>query len=131
MEGKMGRKFSLMVLFVVIATIMCSCATSPYGYDRIATTSFGLGALGTAIGYAVTGDPRYAAIGGASGLVGGYLLGQAIENAAPVYVEPPPTPGYYSPSAVVVPPPPVYYRPRVIVVPPPHYHYGPGVFYGY
>lgn len=98
----------ILFLLVVLPVFISGCATAPGGYERVATTSFGLGALGTAMGYAISGDPMGAALGGLSGLTAGYLAGTAIENSRPYYAEgpppPPPPSRYYDPA----PPPPSY-----------------------
>jgi hypothetical protein len=95
----MKRYVAFGFLLVLLGAFMTGCATTPYGYDRVATTSFGLGALGTAMGYAITGDPMGAALGGLSGLAGGFLLGTAAENCCPPVAEaappPPPPRSYY------------------------------------
>ena len=85
------------LLIVWTAALTSGCATTPSGYDRVATTSLGMGALGTALGYAATGDPKWAAVGGLSGLAGGYVLGEAMERDSAAAVGPPP-PAYYDPG---------------------------------
>lgn len=94
--------------------------------------SFGLGALGSAIGFAATGDPRAAAVGGVAGFVAGSLLTPPYSYGAPI---PPPVRYYPAPEYYYTPPPPpvnryhrtvprppvVYYTP----VPPPGYYYAP------
>jgi hypothetical protein len=95
------------MLLVLLAASLSGCASpySPYTYDRVATTSFGLGAFGTAMGYAITGDAMGAALGGLSGMAGGAIIGSAIEanEAARAAGAPPPSPP---------PPPRAYERPR-------------------
>ena len=85
--------------FVMAGAFVSGCATAPYnghygqyGFDRVATTSLGLGAFGTALGYAATGDATWAAVGGLSGLAGGFILGQSMEDCRPTSVVPPPVP---------------------------------------
>lgn len=77
--------------------------------------SFGLGALGSAVGFAATGDPRAAAIGGAAGFVAGSLLTPPYYYGAPA---PPPVRYYPAPR-----PPVVYYAP--VPAPAPNYYYAP------
>jgi hypothetical protein len=110
-EGYEMKKWPVLsgFLLLLVVALVTGCATAPGSYDRVATTSFGLGALGTAMGYAISGDPMGAALGGLSGLSAGYLVGTAIENSRPYYIEeppppPPPASGYYTP-----PPPPAPY----------------------
>lgn len=94
-------------LLILLPVFLSACATAPGSYERVATTSFGLGALGTAMGYAISGSPMGAALGGLSGLSAGYLVGTAIENSRPYYAEeaaPPPS-RYYTPA-----PPPSNYN---------------------
>lgn len=104
------RSLQYFFLLVLLPVFVSACATAPGSYERVATTSFGLGALGTAMGYAISGSPMGAALGGLSGLSAGYLVGTAIENSRPPYAEeypPPPPPAssrYYTP-----PPPPSNY----------------------
>jgi hypothetical protein len=89
-----GKKWMLagpLLVLVVLSTV--GCATSPYYYDRVASSSLGMGALGTAIGFAATGDPRWAAVGGLSGLAAGALAGAAAEESrARAYADAPPPP---------------------------------------
>ena len=103
MKSKHPKYFFILILLPVLVS---ACATAPGSYERVAATSFGLGALGTAMGYAISGDPMGAALGGLSGLTAGYLAGTAIENSRPYYAEeaaPPPPP---PPSQYYTPPPP-------------------------
>ncbi|GLI35155.1 hypothetical protein [Desulforhabdus amnigena] len=93
-----SKRLATGFLLLAVIAFMSGCAStySPYAYDRVATTSFGLGALGTAMGYAITGNPMGAALGGLSGLAGGAILGSAIEaNEACAEGAPPPPPRAY------------------------------------
>jgi hypothetical protein len=87
---------SWLVLLVFAAGLPAGCATHPRGYpcgqDRVAAAAYGLGAFGSALGYAATGDARWAAVGGLSGLTAGFILGAMAEAATPVVIEEPPPP---------------------------------------
>jgi hypothetical protein len=90
----------LPVLIAAGAMLLGGCATYPngrypYAYDPTASTALGMGALGTALGFAATGDPMWAAVGGMSGLATGAVIGESIarsQGAAP------PPPAYGPPS---------------------------------
>jgi hypothetical protein len=90
------RKWVLAGPFLILAAMLSvGCATtSPYSYNpnTVAATSFGMGALGTALGFAATGNPMWAAVGGLSGLAAGAMTGAAIEESRAHYAEPPPPP---------------------------------------
>jgi hypothetical protein len=62
---EMKRKyFALAITVLLFAALLGGCATYPCGYyDRVAATSLGVGAFGTALGYAATGN----AMGGRAG----------------------------------------------------------------
>lgn len=93
-------------LLVLVAMLSVGCATtSPYSYNpnTVAATSFGMGALGTALGFAATGNPMWAAVGGLSGLAAGAMTGAAIEESRAHYAPPPPA-GEYTSSADAVRP---------------------------
>ena len=90
------RKWVLAGPFLILAAMLSvGCATtSPYSYNpnTVAATSFGMGALGTALGFAATGNPMWAAVGGLSGLAAGAMTGAAIEESRAHYAPPPPPP---------------------------------------
>ena len=96
------RKWVLAGPFLILAAMLSvGCATtSPYSYNpnTVAATSFGMGALGTALGFAATGNPMWAAVGGLSGLAAGAMTGAAIEESRAHYAPPPPSREYSSSS---------------------------------
>lgn len=99
---------------VVLALVFVSAGNArAFGFGP---ASFGLGALGSAIGFAASGDPRAAAIGGAAGFVAGSLLTPPYYYRAPA----PMPPARYYPAP---PPPVVYYAP--VPAPAPNYYYAP------
>jgi hypothetical protein len=88
------RRWVLAGPFLILAAMLSvGCATtSPYYYNpnTVAATSFGMGALGTALGFAATGNPMWAAVGGLSGLAAGAMTGAAIEESRAQNAPPPP-----------------------------------------
>jgi hypothetical protein len=105
------RKWALAGPLLILAALLATgCATtSPYyNPNTVAATSFGMGALGTALGYAATGNPMWAAVGGLSGLAAGAMTGAAIEESRARYYEPPPPP----PPSTEGPSSSGYYRPQ-------------------
>jgi hypothetical protein len=97
-----------LVMIAVAVMLTAGCATYQngyYRYDPVASSALGLGALGTALGFAATGDPMWAAVGGISGLATGAVIGDSIARSQaagpppPAYGPAPPPPsasqGYY------------------------------------
>lgn len=96
---------SIAAAIVLVPILVVGTAiSSAQAFDPLA-----LGALGTAMGFAVGGSARDAAIGGAAGVAAGMLLN------APRYYGPGYAYGYYDP------PPPRYRAPCVWI--PGHYSY--------
>jgi hypothetical protein len=96
-ENTMRRDNKAILWSLVIALAVSAFSAAPAAADRVVATSFGMGALGAALGFAATGDPRWAAVGGMSGLAAGALIGQAAENSYAAEVAPPPPAAYYEP----------------------------------
>lgn len=97
-------KIKPIAISLCLAASIIMAAGSAYAWRP--GPALGLGALGTAIGFAATGDARAAAIGGAAGLVTGMAVGAAYAR-----------PAYYGSYRAPPPPPRVYYqRPARVVV---------------
>jgi hypothetical protein len=83
---------------LVIVLAVSAFAATPAAADQVAATSLGMGALGAALGFAATGDARWAAVGGVSGLAAGALIGQAADASYAGAAEPPPPAVYSGPA---------------------------------
>jgi len=111
-----GKKLVIAVSLLTIVALSAGSAGA-FGFGP---ASFGLGALGSALGFAIDGTARAAAIGGAAGIAAGALLTPPYYYGAPglpaAYYPPPPPPRawYYRPVPRVAyyrPLPPVRYAP--------------------